>query len=136
MSSYNTTTKEIIYSTISKSFIQKIVLTSGTSYTPSVGTNFIDVILIGGGGGGGGGRAAPVLGANSSGGGTPYSDFVIQPLNPDEVLRFLGGANAAPTVVNVNVTTTTTDGEFPNKVVEALKSYNLVSGPLDVQIAI
>ena len=29
----------------------------------------------------------------------------------------------------------TTDGEFPNKVAEALQQYNLVSGPLDVQIA-
>jgi hypothetical protein len=102
-------------------------VTAPTVTTPSGG---------GGGGGGGGGRAAPVLGANSRGGGTPFGDFVIQPLNPDEVLRFLGGANAAPTVVNVNVTTTTTDGEFPNKIVEALQTYNLVSGPLDVQIAV
>ncbi len=41
-----------------------------------------------------------------------------------------------PDTVNITVNTVTTDGEFPNKIVEALQTYNLVSGPLDVQIAV
>lgn len=115
---------------------------AGVNTLPNVTTTTTPTVTTPSGGGssrrGGGGRGESVTspGLGGLGGGTPLSDFVIQPLNPDELLRFLGGANAAPTVVNVNVTTTTTDGEFPNKVVEALKSYNLVSGPLDVQIAI
>ncbi len=42
---------------------------------------------------------------------------------------------ARSNVINITVNTVTTDGEFPNKVAEALQQYNLYNGPLDVQIA-
>jgi hypothetical protein len=39
-------------------------------------------------------------------------------------------------IYNVTVNTVTADANLPNLVVEALQTYNLVSGPLDVQIAV
>jgi hypothetical protein len=39
-------------------------------------------------------------------------------------------------IYNVTVNTVTADANFPSLVVEALQTYNLVSGPLDVQIAV
>jgi len=41
-----------------------------------------------------------------------------------------GGAS-----VNITVNTVTADANLPNLIVEALQTYNLVSGPVDVQIA-
>lgn len=43
--------------------------------------------------------------------------------------------NAAPTV-NITVNTVTADSELPNLIVESLQRYNLISGPLDIQIAV
>ena len=38
-------------------------------------------------------------------------------------------------VVNITVNTVSADANLPNLIVEALQTYNLVSGPVDVQIA-
>lgn len=81
--------------------------------------------------------------ARRGGGG---GEMTIQPFDPSaydaknrfyEIPAALDAAYAPKQAVyNITVNTVTTDGEFPTKVVEALQTYNLVSGPLDVQIAI
>jgi len=43
------------------------------------------------------------------------------------------GTQAAP--VNITVNTVTADANLPNLIVESLQRYNLISGPVDVQIA-
>jgi hypothetical protein len=108
---------------------------AGRMITPSIPTVTAPTVLTpsgGGGGGGGGGAGSAILVPNSR---TFSTNFGIS----DEMLfgaTASDGQRQLPNVVNINVTTTTTDGEFPNKVVEALQQYNLVSGPLDVQIAV
>jgi hypothetical protein len=99
----------------------------------------------GGGGGGGGGGAAT----------TPFDPSAYDAKNrfytmPAELSsayaaksRFYEIPSAldaayAPkqAIYNVTVNTVTADANLPNLVVEALQTYNLVSGPLDVQIAV
>jgi hypothetical protein len=98
----------------------------------------------GGGGGGGGGAAA-----------TPFDPSAYDAKNrfytmPAELSSAYGvksrfyeipsalDAAYAPkqAIYNVTVNTVTADANLPNLVVEALQTYNLVSGPLDVQIAV
>ena len=38
--------------------------------------------------------------------------------------------------VSITVNTVSADANLPNLIVDALQQYNLVSGPLDVQIAV
>jgi hypothetical protein len=99
----------------------------------------------GGGGGGGGGGAAT----------SPFDPSAYDAKNrfytmPAELSSAYGAksrfyeipsaldAAYAPkqAVYNVTVNTVTADANLPNLVVEALQTYNLVSGPLDVQIAV
>jgi len=85
-------------------------------------------------------------GGGSSRRGGGGGEMTIQPFDPSaydaknryyEIPAALDAAYAPKQAIyNVTVNTVTTDGEFPNKIVEALQTYNLVSGPLDVQIAI
>jgi hypothetical protein len=85
-------------------------------------------------------------GGGSSRRGGGGGEMTIQPFDPTaydaknrfyEIPAALDAAYAPKQAVyNITVNTVTTDGEFPTKVVEALQTYNLVSGPLDVQIAI
>jgi hypothetical protein len=103
--------------------------------TPSIPTVVAPTVSTpSGGGGGGGGGTSPTGFQNLPGKGTKNLrfDFASGQFVPFDFTQ----EATSPTVVNINVTTTTTDGEFPNKVVEALQQYNLVSGPLDVQIAV
>jgi hypothetical protein len=99
----------------------------------------------GGGGGGGGGGAAT----------SPFDPSAYDAKNrfytmPAELSSAYGAksrfyeipsaldAAYAPkqAIYNVTVNTVTADANLPNLVVEALQTYNLVSGPLDVQIAV
>lgn len=74
---YNQTTGDIKFrqdgaTVIERNIIGKKVLSTGTaSYVPSLGTRFIDVVVIGAGGGGGGGinGGGPGLAAGGGGGG-------------------------------------------------------------------
>ena len=110
---------------------------AGRMITPSVPTVVAPTIAAASGGGrgsgGGGGGVAPQGFGSLPGGGSQNLrlDFATGQFVPfaDERQRTL------PDVVNITINTVTTDGEFPNKVAEALQQYNLVSGPLDVQIA-
>jgi len=109
---------------------------AGVNTLPNIPTIPAPTVTTPPGGGGGGS-------SRRSGGG---GDMTIQPFDPSaydaksryyEIPAALDAAYAPKQAIyNVTVNTVTTDGEFPNKIVEALQTYNLVSGPLDVQIAI
>ena len=55
---------------VAGAFIGTRVLTSGTTYTPTAGTNTITVVIIGGGGGGGGVKGAAASSGAAGGGGS------------------------------------------------------------------
>ena len=95
-----------------------------------------------GGGGGGGSRGG---GGGGVGGG--LGEGFVQILPSTEVFGGGGGGFGAAMgnealldgmtggVVNITVNTVSADANLPNLIVEALQTYNLVSGPVDVQIA-
>ena len=104
--------------------------------TPSVPTVVAPTIAAasgGGGGGRGGGGVTPQGFGSLPGGGSQNLrlDFATGQFVPfaDERQRQL------PDTVNITVNTVSADANLPNLIVEALQQYNLVSGPLDVQIA-
>ena len=92
--------------------------------------------------------AAPVA-TPSGGGGSGGRVAVMEPIDSSFSTNFgisdemLFGATATngmtqrqlPDTVNITVNTVSADANLPNLIVEALQQYNLVSGPLDVQIA-
>jgi len=95
----------------------------------------------GGRGGGGGGRKVKALrdlstittgvggGPFTPGlGGVDVSGFTLGPLSPADM--------QALSQINITVNTVSADANFPNLVVDALQQYNLVSGPIDVAIAV
>ena len=47
----------------------------------------------------------------------------------------IAARDAQPAPINITVNTVTADANLPNLIVESLQRYNLISGPLDVQIA-
>lgn len=102
----------------------------------------------GGGGGGGGGRRrrggggggeavfSPMLGG--LGGGIEQMSFDFSKVDTgdlfslDRMSRMASGEMLPP--VNITVNTVSADANLPNLIVEALQTYNLTSGPIDVQI--
>ena len=98
--------------------------------------------LPSGGGSSGGGSRSGGGGSGGGGGGIGGgNDLVtIQALTSFGMAERIAAmetsrANqAAP--VNITVNTVTADANLPNLIVESLQRYNLISGPLDVQIAI
>lgn len=58
------------WSAVSGAFLGRQFLTSGTTYTPTAGTNSIVLQLVGGGGGGGGATAASAAASAAGGGGS------------------------------------------------------------------
>jgi hypothetical protein len=111
--------------------------TPGTISTP--GLTIPDLTLPGGGGGGGGGGA----GGGSVGIGIPDQTIFSTPETSAlttygmaeriAAMESARGTQAAP--VNITVNTVTADANLPNLIVESLQRYNLISGPVDVQIA-
>lgn len=112
--------------------------TPGTISTP--GFTVPDVSLPGGGGGGssrGGG------GGGSAGIGIPDQTIFSTPetsalttFGMAERIAAMESARASQAApVNITVNTVTADANLPNLIVESLQRYNLISGPVDVQIA-
>ena len=56
----------------------------------------------------------------------------ITPLTPEQ----LATATSGQIVNNITVNTVSADANLPNLIVEALQTYNLTSGPVDVTIAL
>ncbi len=69
----------------------------------------------------------PIIGGEFSGGG---GGGIGGNLAGNEAMLDIAGG-----VVNITVNTVSADANLPNLIVEALQTYNLVSGPLDVTIA-
>jgi hypothetical protein len=94
----------------------------------------------GGGGGGGGGSSkkkkrggASIAPGIASGALAPIGGSVFDPLNPADIEAFLNGQAGT---VNITVNTVSADANLPTMIVEALQTYNLQSGPIDVAIAV
>ena len=100
------------------------------------------------GGGGGKGSRGGGGGSSSAGGGAAQAFENLAPSGLQNIGISSSGAlidfatgelvNDQPTlpdVVNITVNTVSADANLPNLIVDALQQYNLVSGPLDVQIA-
>ena len=119
--------------------------TSPTTSTPTSGPDFLErqfggmpsipapvglpAPVAGGGGGGGGGRAGG--GGGGGGGGTPFYDFVLGPIDPNADIFNIPGA----TNINVTVNAAVADADLGDTIVNALRAYNRVSGPIDVAVA-
>lgn len=94
----------------------------------------------GGGSSGGGSRSGGGSGGGGGGIGGGNDLVTIQALTSFGMAERIAAmessrANqAAP--VNITVNTVTADANLPNLIVESLQRYNLISGPVDVQIAI
>ena len=107
---------------------------------PGLGFPSLELPSLGGGGSSGGGSR--VVGGRDSvgGGGTPFEGGFISPITTFGMAERIAemetsrANQAAP--VNITVNTVTADANLPNLIVESLQRYNLISGPVDVQIAI
>ena len=55
--------------------------------------------------------------------------------NAERIAAMESAREAQATPINITVNTVTADANLPNLIVESLQRYNLISGPLDVQIA-
>jgi len=110
----------------------------GTISTP--GFTVPDVSLPGGGGGGSSGGGG---GGGSVGIGIPDQTIFSTPetaalttFGMAERIAAMESARASQAApVNITVNTVTADANLPNLIVESLQRYNLISGPVDVQIA-
>jgi phage-related protein len=114
-------------------------MAAGVPTIPSGTGVIVPAIPSAGGGGGGGG------GSSRAGGGAGVTILPVTPdysgiYRPDDprFLDFLPGELERMNGGNVNITlnTVSADANLPNLIVDALQQYNLVSGPLDVQIAL
>ena len=110
---YNSGWKSIYSSSNSGILIGVRVLTSGTSYTPTAGTNAILVKVVGGGGGGGGmGNCSSNAGASGGGGAGGYSERYYTTAGKTFTYSVgVGGvAGASGNSVTASVSSTFTDG--------------------------
>jgi hypothetical protein len=121
-------------------------MAAGVPTIPS-GTGVVvpEISSAGGGGGGGGGG-----GSSRAGGGARTvigSTAGLIAAGESASMIGLGGINFSDldlaalessmgTNVSITVNTVSADANLPNLIVDALQQYNLVSGPLDVQIAV
>ncbi len=110
----------------------------GTITTP--GFTVPDVTLPGAGGGSGGSRG----GSRGGGGGgigiglpeQTISTLILNTGIADEIAAMESARVSQAAPVNITVNTVTADANLPNLIVESLQRYNLISGPVDVQIAV
>ena len=88
----------------------------------------------GGKGSGGSGLSRAELDAINSGGGGPFASSVFAN-ERSNLSDFVSARESAAAPINITVNTVTADANLPNLIVESLQRYNLISGPVDVQIA-
>ncbi len=107
---------------------------SATIGSPSLEMPTLTLPSAGGGGGGGGGTVGisipdqTIFSTPQTSGLTTFG--MAERIAAMESAR---ASQAAP--VNITVNTVTADANLPNLIVESLQRYNLISGPVDVQIA-
>ena len=88
----------------------------------------------GGKGSGGSGLSRAELDAINSAGGGPFASSVFAN-ERSNLSDFVSARESAAAPINITVNTVTADANLPNLIVESLQRYNLISGPVDVQIA-
>jgi hypothetical protein len=93
----------------------------------------------GSGGGSGGGSKSIVAGApgafNPQAGDNPAVN-ALTTFGVAERIAAMESAKATASPINITVNTVTADANLPTFIVEQLQRYNLISGPVDVQIAV
>ena len=87
----------------------------------------------GGSSGGGGGKETPTFAREAAQFTAASSAF--QGITTFGIAERIAARDAQPAPINITVNTVTADANLPNLIVESLQRYNLISGPLDVQIA-
>lgn len=108
--------------------------TPGTISTP--GFTVPDVTLPGGGGGTGGGGGSVGIGIPDQTIFSTPETSALTTFGMAERIAAMESARASQAApVNITVNTVTADANLPNLIVESLQRYNLISGPVDVQIA-
>jgi phage-related protein len=94
---------------------------------------------LGGGSSGGGSSGKGSAKAGGMGIGTPFEGGFITPITTFGVAERIAAMESAKTSaapINITVNTMTADSNTPMFIVEQLQRYNLISGPVDVQIAV
>lgn len=106
--------------------------------TPAFSAPSLDLPSLGGGGSGGGsaGRGSGGGGGGIGGGNDLVTIQAFTPFGVAERIAEMESARATAAPISITVNTVTADADLPNLIVESLQRYNLVSGPLDVQIAV
>ncbi len=101
---------------------------------PTTGTTLPTPTGSSSGGGNNGGNvggltSAEIAAINTGNSGAPVSSSFAY-----GIAERIAERDSAPTTVNITVNTVTADAGLPNLIVEQLQQYNLISGPLDVDI--
>jgi len=81
----------------------------------------------------GGLTPAEIAAINTGNQGAPVSSSFAYG-NAERIADMLSRREMAASTVNITVNTVTADAGLPNLIVESLQRYNLISGPLDIQI--
>ena len=108
-----------------------------TIKTPTI--SIPDLPTGGGSGGGsksGGSRTGGGGGGGIGGGGDLVTIQAFTPFGVAERIAAMESAKATASPINITVNTVTADANLPTLIVEQLQRYNLISGPVDVQIAV
>ena len=112
---------------------------TGTTTVSTPSLTLPDVSLPASSGGGGGKNfgstgltQAEIKAINAAGGG-PFASSVFA--NERSNLSDFVSSRETTSAINITVNTVTADANLPNLIVESLQRYNLISGPVDVQIA-
>lgn len=120
--------------------LDRLSAVPGTSPAVIAPMPMIPELNLGGGGGGGGSRTGGGTGGGGGGEGGQYftTPGFFGPLDPQEIADFLARSDqrTLPDTVNITVNTVSADANLPTLIVEALQTYNLQSGPIDVAIAV
>jgi phage-related protein len=108
---------------------------------PSLQMPIVTIPSGGGGGSGGGGSGGGGGGGGIGGGGdlVTIQNAGVGALTTfgmaERIAAMESSRGSQSTPVNITVNTVTADANLPNLIVESLQRYNLISGPVDVQIA-
>ena len=122
------------------SLADRIDTKSGTIGSPTLDIPALALPSSGGGGGGKsktfgetGSTPAQINAAIKAAGGTTSA---FTPFGVAERIAAMESSRGSSAPVNITVNTVTADANLPNLIVESLQRYNLISGPVDVQISV
>ena len=108
---------------------------SATIGSPSLEMPSLTLPSAGGGGGGGGGGTVGISIPDQTIFSTPQTSGLTTFGMAERIAAMESARASQAAPVNITVNTVTADANLPNLIVESLQRYNLISGPVDVQIA-